>query len=460
MKGARLAFAALACAALLASPAAQARGEMVAPKQGCAVEGVRVFVYDQGDQSTIEISTKLSAIGGQKASCTVDWSRVALGSPGGAAATPTVAIVEPFVDHALTPPIMLADGLSSAIVPAWKGDVDEHGKVVAVRLIVEGTAMGVRVEIPRDVFPRATANGARLERRVKGAREGTAKFGALGDLAITATGPGPADAFGPTGPLGEETTVVEAVPGGAPPSQSLPASIAVLSMLRATLPLRVVDLSPDNVAGWDEAARYAYAAALNGDPLIASLGAHTLAWLASGLSMQAVKVATTSTDPDTAIVPASVATAIGDPDARVQKTLGGIGRFMPLGRPSTFRKARLAGAVPDPARVKAAQDAVARLDGVKIEELVKLAVPALLDRTAPVDPPAPQPTPGAPPVASAKLEEPEEPTPVAPIARVVGKARHHARAKKRAPIGLFFGLLAAAGAIALALREAGGAREA
>ncbi len=447
-----LAIALAASASIASSHDALARTEPLAPKQGCATDGVRVFVYDQGDASTIEISTRLLPIGGQRATCTVDWSRVALSSPDQTSATPTVAIVQSYVDHALEAPLMLADGLSSAIVPAWKGDVDERGKLVSLRLIVEGTASGLRVEVPRDTFPRATTNGARAERRAKGARDATARFGALGELAITAEGPGPANAFGPTDSLGEVAVVVEIVPSGAPLTQPIPATIAVLGMLRATIPLRVLELSPENDAGWDEAARYAYAAAMNGDPLVASLGAHTLAWLGSGLSLQAVRIATTSDGPETAAVPAAVATAVGDPDARVAKNLGGIGRFLPLGRPSTFKKALIKRPELDVARAKAARDAVARLAPVQPEELVKLAVPALLDRTVPVDPPAAIPKPGATPIVTPQPTEPalgptDAPTPLA--------TRRHRRspARRHLPLGLLFGGLAAAAALVLAWNE-------
>jgi hypothetical protein len=445
---------ALATGASVASISSDAlgRAEPTAPKQGCAVDGVRVFLYDQGDASTVEISTRLQPIGGLRATCTVDWSRVTLASPDQAAGTPTVAIVQSYVDHALEAPLMLADGLSSAIVPAWKGDVDERGKIVSLRLVVEGTASGLRVEVPRDTFPRATTNGARAERRAKGARDGTARFGALGELAIKAEGPGPANAFGPTDPLGEASIVVETVPGGAPLTQPIPATIAVLGMMRATIPLRVLELSPENDAGWDEAARYAYAAAMNGDPLVASLGVHTLAWLGSGLSLQAVRIATISDGPETAAVPAAVATAVGDPDARVAKTLGGIGRFLPLGRPSTFKKALMKRPELDLARAKAARDAVARLAPVKPEELVQLAVPALLDRTVPVDPPAPMPKPGAAPIVTPQPTEPAvEPADAPPAS---ARPRHHRRrAHRHLPIGLLFGGLAAFAAIALAWNE-------
>jgi hypothetical protein len=439
-----------ALAVVVAAPgSARGRGDPIAPKQGCAVEGVRVLVYDQGDASTVEISTKLSPIGAQRATCTVDWSRVALASPGGAAATPTIAMAETFVDHALAQPLMLADGLSSAIVPAWKGDV-EAAKVVALRLVVEGTNAGLRVDVPRDTFPRATAPGARAERRAKAARAAVAKFGALGELAIEATAPGPSNAFGPTDALSEAPIVIESVPTGAPVTQPLPSPIAVLDMMRTTIPLRVLDLSPDNDAGWDETARYAYAASLNGDPVVASLGVHTLAWLASGLSLEAVGVAAASTSPDTAVVPASIANAVGDPDARLAKTLGGIGRFLPLGRPSTFKKSLAKRPELDAARAKAARDAIARLDGAKPEDLAKFAVPALLDRTAPVDPPAPIPTAAPAPIAPREVEPPPAPTPDVDHARVARRARH---VHRRPPIGALFGVLAAGAAIALALLD-------
>ena len=49
------------------------RSETAAPKHGCAVEGVRVFLHDQGDATTVEISTRLSPLGAARATCTVDW---------------------------------------------------------------------------------------------------------------------------------------------------------------------------------------------------------------------------------------------------------------------------------------------------------------------------------------------------------------------------------------------------
>ncbi len=284
-----------------------------------------------------------------------------------------------------------------------------------------------------------------------GSRHGNLQHGG-GRAASVAQGPGPANAFGPTGPLGEEPIVVEAVSSGAPPSQPLSTQIAVLDMLRATLPLRALELSADNDAGWDELARYAYAAALNGDPMIASLGAHTLAWLASGLSLQAVRIAARGEGTETAAVPATVATAVGDPDARLAKTLGGIGRFLPLGRPSTFKKALVKRPELDASRANAARGAVARLATVKVEELVRLAVPALLDRTAPVDPPAPLPMPDAAPtiVPSAVAAASSAARAALEVAATGGVRRSR---KRRTPRGLWLGALAAAAALWLAWRE-------
>ena len=399
----------------------------------CTFDGVRVVVADAGESSVVEVSVRVRG-----ESCTVDFSQVTLAAPEGPA--PTIAVSQTFLDHRLTT-VEVADGVNAVQPRAWHGATG----VVATRWLVEGTAAGMRVEVPRATFPKLFDPGARVERRVKSARLGTAKFGPLGDLQILASPPGAAGGAGPTGPALDERVIAEFVPGSAPVSESVPAPLVTLESFRTTLPLRVLDLSSANEEGWTEVAKRAYAAALHGDPVVASLGVHTLAWLASGLTLQAVNIGATA-GPDTAVVPASVLTAIGDVEARLTKRYGGQGRLLPLGRPSVFRKALTSKPWDDAPRAAAAKAAVVRLASVQPQDLAPFLVPAILDgAAAPIDPPQSvhvEPTPIIPNVPVTNVEPSS--------ATVESRARHKPNRGKRA--GLFIGLLAAAAAVTWTLR--------
>lgn len=429
----RLAAAAFALSTLVVA----ARG---GAEERCRFEGLRVLVADAGEGSIVELSARVrSETGG---TCTVEWSRVSLSSPAGGDAAPTIAVAQTFLDHRLLSPMVVADGVAAVVPRDYRG---EPG-VISVRWFVEGTAAGLRVEVPRAAFPKPVA-GARVERRVKSARTGSAKFGPLGDIDVVPSAPGPAGGVGPAGPANEERIVVEMVPTG-PVLEAIPTPLLTLEAMRGTLPLRVLDLSPANEDGWNEVARRAYAAAIHGDPLVASMGVHTLAWLGSGLSLQAVKIGKTAAGPETAVIPASVVDTIGDVDARVQKRQPTVGRLLPLGRNAVFRKALAARPWDEAPRAAAAKAAVARLAAVPPQDLMPFLMPAIVDgMAAPIDPP--QPVAGEPePVIPGVPKVDEGP------ALVATKA---VRAKTKRPrgkrVGLFFGLLAAAAVIGWQLRE-------
>lgn len=437
--------AAIAAFALAALPASAASAADV-----CVFEGVRVAVADAGDASYVEISARLASSGSDPVTCTVDWSRVVLASPGGADATPTIAIASTFVDHAQQKPLLVADGVAPASPRTWSGPVTKG--VVSVRFLVEGTASGLRVEIPRAVFPKAAHAGARAERRAKSPRDATGKFGPLGEIAVPPSPPGAAGGVGPTGPFGPEPIVAEVVPTGAAPIEPLPPSVLTLNALRDTLPRRVLELSPEHQEGWDEVARRAYAAALHGDPLVASLGVHTLAWLASGLDLQAVRLAKVAAPPAVAAAPASVVDAIGDVEARLDKRHGTTGRFLPLGRSAVFRKALTARPWDDPARAKAAREAVARLASVAPQDLSPYLVPAIVDGgAAPVDPPAPDPAIVAKPLVAA-ADGADTAAPAVEPRRAPSK-RRASRAARR--VGVGFGILVLLAGVGWFLREDG-----
>ncbi len=430
----RLGGGLVAAAALaLASPA---RAQI----EHCKFDGVRVVVADAGDSSVVELSVRVRG-DVPDAPCSVDFSQVTLSAAEGAA--PTIAVSQTFVDHRLTT-IDIADGVNSVQPRLWRGTTG----VVAARWFVEGTAGGLRVEVPRATFPKAFDPGARAERRVKSARVGTAKFGPLGDLPILASPPGAAGGAGPTGPASDERVVAEFVPSGAPVTEDVPAPLVTLESFRSTLPLRVLDLSAANEEGWTEVAKRAYAAALHGDPVVASLGVHTLAWLGSGLSIQAVKIGATAST-DTAAVPASVLTAIGDVEARLSKRYGSLGRLLPLGRPAIFRKALTSKPWDDVARANAAKAAIARLASVQPQDLAPFLVPAIIDgAAAPIDPPQsvhvePQPIiPNVPASSSA-----------VPISdSTIGRPGRRRSPRKRYA-GLFIGLIAAGVAVAWTMRS-------
>jgi len=412
----------------IASVASPARAE-------CTFDGARVVLADAGESSVVELSVRVKGD-----ACDVDFSEVTLGTPDGAA--PTIAVSQTFLDHRLTG-VDLADGVNTVQPRLWRGATG----VVSVRWLVEGTFGGLHVELPRASFPKVFDPGARVERRVKSARLGTAKFGPLGDLQILASAPGAAGGAGPTGPARDERVIVEFVPGGAPVSESVPAPLVTLESLRATLPLRVLDLSAQNEDGWSEVAKRAYAAALHGDPVVASLGVHTLAWLGSGLSLQAVKIGATASS-DTAAVPASVLAAIGDVEARLTKRYGAQGNLLPLGRPAVMRKVLTARPWDDAARAAAAKAAIARLATVQPQDLAAFMAPAILDgAAAPIDPPQSvhvEPTPIIPNV-------PQTATTAEPVKTFEARGHKRPRPGKRA--GLFIGLVAAAAAITWTMRQ-------
>lgn len=409
-------------------------------EERCRFDGVRIVVADAGDTSIVELSARVHSL--NDTTCTVDWSRVSLASPGGEA-SPTIAVSQTFVDHKIIPPLMVADGVAAVQPREWHG----ASGVVAVRWFVEGTGAGLRIEVPRAAFPKLADPGARVERRVKSSRSGTAKFGTLGDLPTLPSAPGPAGGAGPTGPADEERVVVEFVPSG-PLLEPVPGPLLTLEAMRGMVPARVLDLSPANEEGWNEVAKRAYAAAMHGDPLVASMGVHTLAWLGSGLSLTAVHIGKATATADTALVPASVFDAIGDVDARLQKRMSTVGRLLPLGRSSVFRKALAAKPWDEPARANAAKAAVARLATVQPQDLTAFLVPSIVDgMAAPIDPPTPVPVAGPPQVM-----------PNVPPAEDPSVEASTAPAKKRAPplrkrVGLFFGLLAAAAVVAWQVRE-------
>ena len=406
-------FYGVVAAALLFAPSASAQIER------CTFDGVRIVIADSGDTSMVEISVRLRGDG----ECHADFSRVALSSPGEAA--PTIAVAQTFVGHRLTA-VQVADGLNAVSPREWRG---EPG-VVAVRWIVEGTTAGLRVELPRSAFPKPADPGARVERRVKSARSGVAKFGTLGDIAVPPTAPGAAGGLGPAGPANEERVVAEFIPNG-PIVETIPTSILTLDAFRDLVPRRVLDLSAQNEDGWTDIAKRAYAASLHGDPVVASLGVHTLAWLGGGLSLQTVKLGKTAGS-DTALAPSSVLDAIGDVEARLSKRYGATGRLLPLGRPAIFRKALAAHPWDDEARATAAKNAVARLASVQPQDLTAFLVPAIVDGSAaPVDPPQPA---AVPHVVVPNSNDPD--------AIVAGGKRSRHRPHKAIFLGLFVALLA------------------
>lgn len=427
----------VSAATLVGALAGEARAE-----ERCRFDGVRILMSDAGDASIVELSARIHSLNGQP--CTVDWSRVSLASPSGEA-SPTIAVSQTFHDHKIIPPLSVADGVAAVQPREARG----ASGVFALRWFVEGTASGLRIEVPRSVFPKAADPGARVERRVKSARTGTAKFGALGDLPTLPSAPGPAGGAGPTGPADEERVVVEFVPSG-PVLEPIPAPLLTLEAMRGTFPLRVLDLAAANEDGWNEVAKRAYAAAIHGDPLVASMGVHALAWLGSGLSLQATHIGKTAAGPDTAVLPASVIDTIGDVDGRLQKRMATVGHLLPLGRSAVFRKA-LAGRPWDEApRAAAAKAAIARLATVQPQDLAAFLVPSVIDgMAAPIDPPTPVPVAGPPQVMPnvPALEDAGG----ADVGSGKVAARKHGHSRKR--LGLFFGLLAAAAVLAWQYRE-------
>ena len=438
--------------ALLASLVAAA-GVLIVPiaaeadEPTCVLDGVRVAVADAGQTTTVEISARLKPTVHAITTCTVSWSRLAFGGTDAPGSTPSIVLIDPFVDHARSPPLLLADGLVGAQLRDLSVTVPPTGAVVALRIVFEGTDGGIHLELPRSMFPRPS-DGARVERRVKSARASTARFGVLGELPIVATAAGPAGGVGPTGPLDQERIVVECVPTGEPIVETVASSARVLDGFRDTFAQQVVDLSPANEAGWDELARRAYAAAVHGDPVVATLGTSSLAWLAGGLDLQARKLGKVAAPPVVAAAPASVVDAIGDVDARLLKRFGAASHLLPLGRPSTFR--RLIGVAPwnEPARAQAAKDAVARLATLSAVDLAKYVSTGIMEDNAPIDPPVAAALPQAEGAGDTLTVAPvpsvftDEKTSVAP------RRRHHPRYSRRMKV---IGAVIAIGVIAAVL---------
>jgi hypothetical protein len=437
-------LAAIVLATLVVTPQASA-GE----NGGCVLDGVRVLIADGNESSYVEISARLSPRGAGGASCSIDWSHVSLASPNGADAAPTIAIAQTFVDHKYIPPLVLADGVAAANPREWRGEIATP-VVVAARWIVEGTAQGLHVEVPRATFPILSNPGAKVERRVKSPRPGTAKFGDLGEIAIVPQPPGVAGGVGPAGPLTNERIVAEMVPSGLPPGEKAPSQLVTFDALRDTLPHRVLDLTAENKDGWDDVAKRAYAAALHGDPVVASMGVSTLAWLASGLGIEATKIGKTASGKDTAAVPASVVDAVGDVNGRLLKRYEATGRLLPLGRPSIFRQALKDRPWDDKARATSAKEAVAKLATVQPQDLAAFLVPPILDgAAAPIDPPAPPAQ--IDPAAVVPMGVPD--APAANVAATQEKKRHRVAHPRSHRVWLALGIIAILGAIAYFLRE-------
>jgi hypothetical protein len=269
--------------------------------------------------------------------------------------------------------------------------------VVALRMIVEDTDGGLKVELPRGLFPSPTS-WARVERRVKSARESTAKFGEIGSMPIPASPPGVAGGLGPTGPFTASPIVVECAPTGAPIDETLPNWSIALDAFRATLPKRAIDLSAAADDGWNDLARHAWAAAMHSDPVVASLGVSSLAWLAGGLDVQATKLDATNAPPN-------VVASIGDVQKRLDQRWGAVGHLLPLGRPTTFRVVLAANPGADAARAKAAKSAVMRLASIGEADVASMITPSIVEGIAPIDPPSIDPP------SEATLEEPQPNTP-------------------------------------------------
>jgi hypothetical protein len=417
------AIAALITLALVTTPEpARAQSK---PGGGCVLDGVRLLVADAGENAIVELSVRVSAAEGvDTAVCSIPWDAVAIGAPTPQGSPPSVAVIRTFVDHAPSS-LQLADGVGSAMIRGWEGPVTRTPIVVALRLLVEGTGDGLSIDVPRAALPVAAVSGARFEQRVKSARGGAATFsmanddGALeplGDaMAIVPTDAGPANGVGPASALPAHRARLTFAPNGSAPSATIPPSLLTLELLRASIPKRALELSPANAEGWDQLATAAYAAALHGDPVVATLGAGTLAWLGSGLSTHAIDIGETAALPDRIAVPGSVAAAIGDAPARITRRFGTRTRLLPLGRPSTFRAAMRAELSADEARATAAKQAVARLAARSSAELARTLPAAIIDDVAPTDPPraevlqAQMPTAAASTLAPAPM--PKEPGP-------------------------------------------------
>lgn len=380
-------LAAMVAMAAMAAAFASTR-QAHAAAGACAIDGVRVSLVDGGESSLVEVSARVRSLGDEPVECAIDWPLLTISAAADRSGSPSIAVVETFVDHALSRPLLLADGVATAAPHEWRGTVGPEGLVVAVRLVVEGSSDGLRVEVPRAIFPTHAIDGARIERRVKSARGGQARFGETGTLDIAPSPAGAAGGMGPTMALSQGRVVAEMVPGEAPVSASVAPAFTVLDLYRQELPMRALDLSAENDQGWDELAKRAYAAALHSDPVVASLGVATLAWLGGGLDLRITRIGA-SASPDVAAVPHDVLDAIGDVDARLQGRFAAVGHLLPLGRTAVFRRALTADPSHDVARSKAAIAAVARLAGVSPASLVAFVPPSIVDATAPVDPPVP-----------------------------------------------------------------------
>jgi hypothetical protein len=180
------------------------------------------------------------------------------------------------------------------------------------------------------------------------------------------------------------------------------------------------------------------------------MGVSTLAWLASGLGLEATKIAKTASGKDTAAVPESVVDAIGDVNGRLLKRYEATGRLLPLGRPSIFRQALKDRPWDDKARAASAKEAVAKLASVQPQDLAAFLVPPILDgAAAPIDPPAP---PAAiDPTAVVPMGVPD--APAANVAATQGKKHHRVAHHRSHRVWLALGIIALLGAIGWFLRE-------
>ena len=444
------ALAAMASSIVVALASTAAR----AATTSCTTQSVRVSLVDAGATSMLEISARVDTSADDRGeACALAWSRVALSSSSSAGPTPHAVMVETFVDHERTPPMILADGLSAAAPRDATVTPTTAPMVVALRMIVEDTDGGLKVELPRGLFP-APASWARVERRVKSARESTAKFGEIGSMPIPASPPGVAGGLGPTGPFDASSIVVECAPTGVAPSETLPSWTVALDAFRATLPKRALDLSVENAGGWDDLAQHAWAASMHSDPVVASLGVSSLAWLASGFDVQATKL-------DASNAPPKVVASIGDVQKRLDQRWGAVGHLLPLGRPTTFREVLRATPSADAARVKAAKAAVMRLASIGEADVASMITPSIVEGMAPIDPPSIEPP------QEATVEEPKTTSEIlshvgaslgGSVSKLAHRRPHRRWPKKLVALALLGLALAVAGVIVL--REPRARREA
>ncbi|MBK7399234.1 MAG: hypothetical protein IPJ34_23935 [Myxococcales bacterium] len=356
---------------------------------GCVLESVRVSVLDEVDDSWVEIGVRLRASGAPTASCTIDFTQLALGTPDAVGPTPTIALAATWVAGKPVPPLLTADGVAAVSLRSWSGEVTSTPIVVSTRLLVEGTGLGLRVELPRTALPGLAHGGARVERRAKSARPATGRFGPLGTIEVPPTPPGSRGRRPDLAAVGRANDRR----GGPERRARDPAAVAGGAHVRCA--------PPDDTAPGPRSRRVrpgrvgrARQARVRGRPARGSAGgrarhAHPRV-VRVGASLQAVRVAKTAAPPETVAVPASVVDAIGDVEARLAKRHSAVGRLLPLGRPAVFRKILEGRPWADAPRAKAAKDAVERLAPLGAADLTAFLVPPMLDGASlPIDPPAP-----------------------------------------------------------------------